>query len=83
MITGHLTWVAVKKRFDCIQTRCSRVCLVKKGMVEDCLVHMEEEGGGMEEGEDAVECTKKSEAWSINQTKLITFVDWDKIAIFG
>ena len=52
-------------------------------MVEDCLVHMEEEGGGMEEGEDAVECTKKSEAWSINQTKLITFVDWDKIAIFG
>ena len=38
------------------------VCLVKKGMVEDCLVHMEGEGGEMEEGEDAVECTKKSEA---------------------
>lgn len=43
---------------------------------------MEGEGGEMEEGEDAVECTKKSEAWSINETQL-PFVDWDKIAIFG
>lgn len=57
MITGHLIGVTVNKGFDCTQKSCSGVCLVKKSMVEDCLVHLEE-GGGMEGGEGAVECIR-------------------------
>lgn len=45
MITGHLIGVTVNKGFDCTQKSCSGVCLVKKSMVEDCLVHLEKGGG--------------------------------------
>lgn len=30
MITGHIIGVTVKKGFNCNQTSCSRVCLVKR-----------------------------------------------------
>lgn len=81
MITGHLIGVTVDKGFDCTQKSCSGVCLVKKSMVEDCLVHMEWEGGGMEGGEGAVECI--TDKWGLIQIQLITFVDWGKIGTFG
>lgn len=73
MITGHLIGVTVNKGFDCTQKSCSGVCLVKKSMVEDCLVHLEKGGGGMEGGEGAVECIRNK--LGLIQIQLITFVD--------